>query len=240
MHRPAVILVFCFLLCFAPAAQAANYYWGGSLTFSQLELDDFKLKFKHAAPYARQSINLKNDKDAYAAGVSFFYGLDFGWAGDIPLRLELDINLSDGISTSKKRDYFTPQGIPPVAFVDMELDLNWLLHAGLNLWADIPVGDFPLKPYAGGGLGWSLVSYDVEIVSNPGAAIQRHGSHSGRDLGYYYKLGAGARLAVGKRTFLDFSLQYMKKQDWSISASPFELDFSSRALSAGAGLRYYF
>lgn len=242
MKHFTVILPIFVLLCLAPETRAANYYWGGDLGLSSLEVDGLRLKLANVSAYRPQSIDIKNSDNSTLMGAAFIYGMDFGWAGSLPLRLEFEAFLSSGGSTINENEgYRTPQGPLTIAKVKMKLNVDRLWSAGLNLWLDVPVGSLPVKPYLGGGLGYNHISYDADITINPKAGpLESSGGGSGNKFAYYYKLGGGARMALGRRTFLDLGLRYAKKQDWSINAAPFELDFSSRLLDVRLGLRYYF
>lgn len=242
MKRFTIILALTILLIFPQSALAGNFYWGGHLIGSRYEIGDLELTLDWAF-YKRQSIDLNKDDKGGAYGAGLLLGYDFGWAGSIPLRLELQTDLTGGQSASLSGAYLTPAGNVYSAEIKGELDI-WLTAAEtLNLWFDIPVGEFPLKPYLGGSLGVDLIFYDADVDLNPGssaAALKASRSERGYDLAWRYSFGGGARLPVGKRTFLDFTLRSVKKQDWNIKMSPFDLKFSTRALEAAVGFKYYF
>ena len=230
-----------FFLCFPQNARAANFYWGGRILASPTELDDFKLELKGATGYRPQSVKMDKDGDMTPLGASIFSGLDFNRAGKVPLRLEYEISLQNCEQSIRIKDSFRTAGPLLSVTPESKLDLDAVFSQSLSLWFDIPVGWFPLKPYLGGGVGLNLMFYDSDMTINRGSnAIEASGSRSGRELGYFYSLGGGARLALNKRIFLDLNLRWVKKQDWSIDMYPLGLKFSSRILDAGIGLQYYF
>lgn len=242
MKQIAIFLFLLAPLCLPGSALAANFYWGAALSGTALETGELKLKLKNATGYSPQRLNLGGEKTSYAPGLSLLYGLDFAWAGSVPLRLELESALRDGGSAKRHIPALVTGGsMLQAANAEAKLDIRLNFWLGCNLWLDIPVGGFPLKPYIGGGLGANIISYDAKVRLNPGQnAIESIDSERHYDYALQYQLGLGARLPVARRAFLDIGLRYLERKDWSIEMTPFDLEFSARALSLNAAFNYYF
>lgn len=230
------------MLFFLPGeGRAANFYWGLGLLGSAFESGALELELKNAPGYSPQRLRVGGGKDHYAAGLSFVYGLDFAWAGKIPLRLELESNLYSGGSVKKQAALVTSGGPLNAASVEAELDIRLNFRQGLNLWLDVPVGDFPLKPYLGGGLAVGFIAYDADICLNRGQNMAES-RDSDKDHAYAlaYHMGGGARIRVGRRAFLDLRLEYLEKKNWDVKMSPFDLEFSTHSVNFNVGFNYYF
>lgn len=240
MQRIYALLLVIFLLLSPAESQAANRYWDAALAASSFELGELKLKLKNAKGYNRQSLSLGGEKRSTAFGGRLVFGIDFGWAGNVPIRLENELFLSSGGEISKTSRHLT-SGFLPGALVETELDVDLVAADTINLWLDIPVGSFPVKPYLGGGIGYACMLYHADVVINRGSALtETSNSRRSYDGAMVYRLGAGAAMATGKRSFIDLSLRYTRKQDWTASMSSFDLEFSAQQLDISLGWRHYF
>lgn len=241
MKKTICIFALAALFCLPGQGRAANFYWGLGLLGSALETGGLELDMKNAAGYPPQRLSLGGEKNHYAAGLSLFYGLDFAWAGNIPVRLELESALYSGGSVKKYARPLTSSGAVQAVNVQAELDLRLNFRQNFNLWLDVPVGDFPLKPYLGGGLGLSFIACEADVHLNPGqAAIESEDSKTRYDYALGYQLGGGARIQVARRAFLDLRLEYLQKRDWDIKMSPVDLEFSTRSINFSIAFNYYF
>lgn len=241
MTRLYFILSIMLALCFSQNSEAANFYWGGRALASHFELEGLKLKLKGALGYLPQSVDLRKDSSSIAPGAAIFTGLDFNRAGSVPLRLEYEASLQNIDESLRVNNSFqTPAGPVNVVAVKAKLDISTMFSHSLNLWLDIPVGSFPLKPYVGCALGMTYIFYDAEAVTNRGSGIESSADKSGHKRAYYYSIGGGARMALNKRMFIDLSLRYLEKQDIAINMYPLGLDFSTRNMNTAISLQYYF
>lgn len=242
MKRLAIIFTLLASFCFALPAHAANYYWGMGAVLSGLDIDGPKLKLKSGSGYSPQKLGLGYDDSSISGGLRLIGGIDLGWAGSIPLRLESESTVYSGGSAKADKAYST-SGAPMAARVESEIDVRLRITQMFNLWFDIPVGDFPVKPYVGGGLGFDVISYEADVTmnkNNPDPSLARSGSKSAWDAAFQYHVGGGVCIAISKRAFLDLNARYMKKQDWKAKMSPFDLEFSTQAWDISLGFRYYF
>lgn len=241
MTRYYAIFMIIFSLLFAPNSHAANFYWGGRALVSSFELEGLKLSLDGAFGYPSQSVSLNKESDAIAAGAAVFTGLDFNRAGNVPLRLEYEAAFQSLDESVRIHDSFPASGPIGTLRAEAELELSNTFSHSINLYFDIPVGSFPLKPYISGGVGMTYLFYDAYITINRGSnTIEASTSRSGHKRAYYYSVGGGARWALGKRALLDLSLRYMEKQDWNIKMLPLGLKFSTQIMDAGISLQYYF
>lgn len=235
-----IIFTACLYIFLAQPAFAATEYISARLLASPSKIELSGFKMKNVRAYPQQNLSMDAGKRFTAAGFSIACGVDFNWAGNLPLRLEGEASFRKG-GTLKSLDEYATSGPIRTIKIKTELEVDFIASAMLNLWFDIPVGGFPVKPYLGGGLGYDVISYEIEATTNPTwPTISTIDSKSGRDITFQYQLGAGAYMNVNERTFIDLGVRYMDKSDWTAETEAFHVDFSTQALDIGLSLRYYF
>lgn len=240
MKKLNILLVALVLISLPQTANAGNYYWGGRVLMSSMDIESFKLKLKNTPGLGLQTVDLHGSEKDTVVGASLIYGFDFGWAGNVPLRLEGETTLRQGSSYSSNKTYST-YGILPVSRIEVDLDIEASISQSLSLWLDIPVGKFPVKPYIGAGVGIDFYPYDVDVVVNRNTGVlTTTDSRSGWETAWHYNFGGGLFTRVGKRLFLDLNFKYSKTHDWKIKMRPYELEFESQAFDTSLGVRYYF
>lgn len=129
-------------------------------------------------------------------------------AGNVPLTLDHDEALSyggqlgiiipegfrieaEGIMHKADRSGFGPAGT--------ETDILLLMA---NLLYDMDVGEFPIRPYWGGGVGASLIDFNVPLVAG--------GSFDDDTTNFAWQLTTGARAHVIKGLFVDVNYTYSR------------------------------
>jgi opacity protein-like surface antigen len=112
------------------------------------------------------------------------------------------------------------------------------LFALANLWLEVPIGLGPLRPYAGGGVGFGRLDLDIE--TSGGSTL-----FDDADWGFAWQLGAGVAFDVSESIAIDLGYRYKRIEnadievhdDWA-TGEEVEKDYKSHNFLVG--LRFGF
>jgi opacity protein-like surface antigen len=83
------------------------------------------------------------------------------------------------------------------------------LFALANLWLEVPIGLGPLRPYAGGGVGFGRLDLDIE--TSGGSTL-----FDDADWGFAWQLGAGVAFGVSDNVAIDLGYRYKRIENADI------------------------
>jgi opacity protein-like surface antigen len=83
------------------------------------------------------------------------------------------------------------------------------LFALANLWLEVPIGLGPLRPYAGGGVGFGRLDLDIEDSFD--ASV-----FDDADWGFAWQLGAGVAFGVSDNVAIDLGYRYKRIENADI------------------------
>lgn len=234
------ILAITIILIFPQAAQPAGLYWGFNLLAADFQQANLRVDMKNVPYYLPQKVSLKSKESTRACGASFLFGLDFNWAGNIPLRVELETALMQGGTIGVNQQYHV-NGFIDFIVVDAEVDIEMVAAETLSLWLEPPKGLLPFRPYVGVSIGANYMPYKTELTFNKGSMPGYTADKSHYLFSLQYGLGGGAAFQIGKRAFLDLNLRYLKSDSPNtIRLAPANLQFETKSLNLSLGFKYYF
>ncbi len=177
------LFIFCccaLLQAHCPAARAEiKWYIGGNVICSALQIKNFDYK-KHGITTDY------DDKRKPSFGLGMVTGYHFMLHRYFNVRLEFEHSLRSG----GKFDFDS----------DKELDIYAYLTSTANLWYHPNVGDFPLKPYIGAGLGTGSVLYDQRLQKSSRSILPSPMLNGA--------LGGGVTYQMSEYFFMDLGYRY--------------------------------
>jgi opacity protein-like surface antigen len=177
----------------------------------------------------------------YSAATTFYVDLelDDGFTAGIALGAQINEWLRGEVELSG--NWHDAEGaigtaVPPTS-TTLEGD-ETALFALANLWFEVPIGLGPLRPYAGGGVGFGHLDLDIE--TSGGSSL-----FDDSDWGFAWQLGAGVAFDVSESIAIDLGYRYKRIEnvdievhDDYVSGSEAEKDYKSHNFLVG--LRFGF
>ncbi len=211
MKKLMLVCVLAAGLLFPAAGEAAiGLYAGPKVGFSSTKLtnNSLDLDWKYYSGYNDASADM-GDESSSGFGGGFFVGYNFNTRFNIPFRVEFDttfriMDVDEWVNTDLWVSNFAY--LP----VNLHYETTGSYSAMFNLWFDIPVGKFPVRPYVGGGIGAGGVTYDLDANVGNGYIYD---SESGSDAAFAWMVGAGISYDLNNLLTLDIGYRYTKAND---------------------------
>jgi len=114
-----------------------------------------------------------------------------------------------------------------------------------NVWYDFDMGDSPIKPFVGGGIGFAHATLDYNLTANTGISNSAYGlfgtggyAYAGNgeesDWGFAYQLGAGIGYDLGNGLMLSAQYRYFNTSGMDLSpGGQIDVDLESHNFLVG-------
>jgi opacity protein-like surface antigen len=190
------------LLALTPVAQAADIEvapepmglgWYVSVFGGWSHAKDESGSFTYSS--ATYYFDLELD-DGFTAGIAVGAQINEWLRGEV----ELSGNWHDA-------EGFADDSAPPTSYI-LDGD-ETALFALANLWLEVPIGLGPLRPYAGGGVGFGRLDLDIE--TSGGSTL-----FDDADWGFAWQLGAGVAFDVSESIAIDVGYRYKRIENVDI------------------------
>ena len=176
------------LLALTPVAQAADI----EVAPESMGLGWYVSVFGGWSHAKDESGNFETSSPAYSTVYAFDLELDDGFTAGIALGAQINEWLRGEVELSGNwhdAEGFVDTTVPPT-YTTLDGD-ETALFALANLWLEVPIGLGPLRPYAGGGVGFGRLDLDIETIG--GDTL-----FDDADWGFAWQLGAGVAFDVRK------------------------------------------
>jgi len=223
------------LLALAPVAQAADI----EVAPEPMGLGWYVSVFGGWSHAKDESGSFETTAAVSSAAYYFDLELDDGFTAGIALGAQINEWLRGEVELSG--NWHDAEGF--VEFDDSSPDATTLdgdetaLFALANLWLEVPIGLGPLRPYAGGGVGFGRLDLDIETS---GSTL-----FDDADWGFAWQLGAGVAFDVSESIAIDVGYRYKRIENVDIEvedvfgdSSDIEKDYKSHNFLVG--LRFGF
>ena len=183
----------------------------------------------------------KDESGSFSSGTPIYFDLelDDGFTAGIALGAQINEWLRGEVELSGNwhdAEGFVDTTVPPTS-TTLDGD-ETALFALANLWLEVPIGLGPLRPYAGGGVGFGRLDLDIE--TSGGSTL-----FDDADWGFAWQLGAGVAFDVSESIAIDLGYRYKRIEnadievhdDWA-TGEEVEKDYKSHNFLVG--LRFGF
>lgn len=238
MKRITLPLACLLLLLVLPysTAQAARpeFYVEARGLYSDMSLKDHEFKFD--ITIQNRTIDL-SEKDFSGGGVAAIFGIKIP---KLPLRAEVEYAFRTGrnIKSYRSIDY----GLGGNTNVNTEIDISLNMSLLGNLWFDIPVGSFPVKPYLGVSLGFGVLAYESDLQMSGGGSPYISKDEYSATAALLAGVGGGAYIEISPAWSINLVARYMISGEYAVDYGYdfVESTFKIPVFDASVGLRYSF
>ncbi len=218
----------------ANAAEPYASIFGGASILSDNSMEGKSFTFTSGTTIFNSTQSVDT---SYKTG--FVVGGNFGIDWKNGLRTELEAAYRNNSSKDKahlKTSYgYSYYGYNyTITSSDSEVPASLHLHAYslmANAWYDLPLGNLPITPYVGGGVGMALVQL--------GGSLNSINLHEKNDTVFAWQLGAGVSYALNEKTKLFADYRYFAADGANLKLEPgfhggdVSEDFDSNTVMAG-------